>query len=311
MPDLLDLPDSSDPIAQPRFHRGVGHFTKLPRWAYNVARTRSRQSTLSVAEMTQIAISTLKQTISRLREGGFPSVQLYSETQARFWLNYMKVDQPSPSTHKEAWNFNRFGTRIAQGWFDVWKWEAYYSQELWDSVKGQTTPLEPDLDGTRKGEVQWAGGPDGGIEPQTEYRGFEPEVGSEEEISFLAAVAAKETKGVVDMSDLDYAIRSHILLGVMCAAFESAERERHLDDLKRGIVAAGRIEDETKAEQWIQKVLTLIELYVQKEDTQWPVTVEDRSELLRLILLENGQLFARWKLSPVSKEFNFELKARC
>ncbi|ERF73979.1 hypothetical protein EPUS_03793 [Endocarpon pusillum Z07020] len=291
MPDLLDLPDSSDPIAQPRFHRGVGHFTKLPRWAYNVARTRSRQSTLSVAEMTQIAISTLKQTISRLREGGFLSVQTYSETQARFWLEYMKVDQPSPLPTR------RHGTLT--------------DLELWDSVKGQTTLLEPDLDGTRKGEVQWAGGPDGGIEPQTEYRGFEPEVGSEEEIGFLAAVAAKETEGVVDMGYLDYTIRSHILLGVMRAAFESAEREQHLDDLKRGIAAAGRIEDETKAEQWIQKALTLIEPYVQKGDTQWPITVEDRSELLRLILLENGQLFARWKLSPISKEFNFELKARC
>ncbi|UQC84181.1 uncharacterized protein CLUP02_09677 [Colletotrichum lupini] len=71
LPDLQDLPDSSDPLAQPR-HKGNGHLTKLPRW---------------------IALATLEQTIARLRED-YGSVQPYSETQARFWLNYMNIGCP-------------------------------------------------------------------------------------------------------------------------------------------------------------------------------------------------------------------------
>jgi hypothetical protein len=54
----------------------------------------------------------------------------------------------------------------------------------------------------------------------------------------------------------------------------------------------------------------VMEPYVQRWDAQWPAAIEDRSGLLRHILMENGQLFARWKLSPLSKEFNFELKPR-
>lgn len=80
------------------------------------------------------------------------------------------------------------------------------------------------------------------------------------------------------------------------------------EDLKRWIVEAGRI-DESKAEQWIQEVLMVMEPYVQMWDV-WPAAAEDRSELLRHILMENAQLFPRCKLSFLSKEFNFELKPR-
>ncbi len=309
LPDLRDLSDSSDPPWQPRRHKGIGHFTRLPRWAHNVARTRRRQPTLPVATITQIALSTLQQIISRLREGGYPSVQPYSETQACFWLKYMRVNSPGPFA-KEIWDPNEFGLHIAQGGCDVWAWETHYSRKLWDSVEARIAPLEPDLDGTRKSEVIWCGWPDGGAGAEALWRGWEPEVGSEEEIAFLAAVAVKETEDVIDFSNLDYAVRSHMLLGVMRAAFESGARERHVEDLKRRIVEAGRIDDEGKAEQWIEKVLVVMEPYVQKWDAQWPAAVENRSGLLRHILMENGQLFARWKLSPLSKEFNFELKPR-
>ena len=192
----------------------------------------------------------------------------------------------------------------------MWAWEAHYSRKLWDSVEARIAPLEPNLDGTRKSEVHWCGWPDGGVGLQAWRRGWEPEVGSEEELGFLAAVAAKETESVIHVSNLDYAMRSHMLLGVMRAAFESAERKRHVEDLKRRIVEASRIDDESKAEQWIQQVLMVMEPYVRKWDAQWPAAVEDRSELLRHILMENGQLFARCKLSPLFKEFDFELKPR-
>ncbi|KAK1989349.1 hypothetical protein LZ30DRAFT_576271 [Colletotrichum cereale] len=301
LPNLEHLPDSSDPLAKPR-HKENGHLTKLPRWAHNVVRTRRRQPSLLIETVTQIALDTLRQTIACLRED-YPSVQPYSETQACFWLKYMKIDSPG-ELPKEACKPNEFGIFVAQGAFDMWAWEAYYSRERWEAV--DTSRLEPDLDGTRKSEVGWCGWPDGGVGEQAWSRGWEPEVGSEEEVAFLAAVAVKETEGV-DMGDLDYAIRSHILLGVMRAAFE-VEKGQQVEEFKQRMVAAGRI-DETRAEQWIREALMVMEPYVRKKD-EWPASEEDRGELLRRILVENGQLFARWKLSDSSKEFNFELKPR-
>lgn len=314
LPDLQDLPDSSDPLGRPRRQKGIGHLTKLPRWAHHVVGTRRRQPTLPVAAFTQIALSTLQQTTLRLRGGGYLSVGPYSETQACFWLKYMKIDSPGPfAKEQQGWIFDRFGVQVAQGAIDVWAWEAHYSRKLWDSVEARIAPLEPDLDGTRKSEVHWCGWPDGGVGVQAWWRGWEPELGSEEEIAFLAAVAVKETEAVIDVSNLDYAMRSHILLGVMRAAFETAaERKKHVENVKRGMVKAGRINDESKAEQWIQKALLVMEPFVlqKSENTQWPAAVEDRSELLRRILMANGQLFARWNLSPLAKEFSFELKPR-
>ncbi|KND90822.1 hypothetical protein TOPH_04586 [Tolypocladium ophioglossoides CBS 100239] len=303
-PDLQDLPDSSDPLGLPR-QKGIGHFIKLPRWARNVAQTHRRQPTLPVATITQIALSTLQQTISRLRKD-CPNVQPYSETQARFWLEHMELGSPRllPSV---AWKPNDFGICVAQGAFDTWAWEAYYSRERWESST-DAPYLEPDLDGTRESEVHWCGWPDGGLSMQAWWRRWEPEVGSEEEIAFLAAVAAKEMEGV-DASSLDSAMRSHLLLGVMCAAFEMERREEHVEDLKRRMVGASRIDDEGKAEQWIRQALMVMEPYVRRMDG-WPAAVEDRSELLRHILVENGQLFARYKLAPLPKEFSFELKPR-
>lgn len=301
LPDLQDLPDSSDPLAQPR-HKGNGHLTKLPRWAHNVVRTHRRQPTLPVETIIQIALDTLQQTIARLRKD-HPSVQPYSETQACFWLKYMTKNSPDKPS-KGAWNPNEFGIYVAQGGFDMWAWEVHYSRERWEAVDAPR--LEPDLEGTRKSEVDWCGWPDGGVGEQARNRGWEPEVGSEEEIAFLATIAVKETEGI-DMRNLDYKMRSHILLGVMRAAFE-AEKGQQVEELKRGMVDAGRI-DETRAGQWIREVLMVMEPYVHKRDGR-PASEEDESKLLWQILVENGQLFARWKLSDSSKEFNFELKPR-
>ncbi|KAJ0344634.1 hypothetical protein COL26b_009970 [Colletotrichum chrysophilum] len=301
LPDLQDLPDSSDPLAQPR-HKGIGHLTKLPRWAHNVVRTCRRQPSLPAETVTQIALDTLEKTILRLRED-YPSVQPYSETQARFWLKCMKIDSlREPS--KETWNPNDFGISVAQGAFDVWAWEAHYSRERWEAVDAPR--LEPDLDGTRESEVTWCGLPDGGVGEMARSRGWEPEVGSEEEVAFLAAVAVKETEGV-DMRDLNYGMRSHILLGLMGAAF-GAEKGQQVEEVKQRMVAGGRI-DANRVEQWIREALMVMEPYVRKKDG-WPASEQDRSEMLRQILVENGQLFARWSLSESSKEFNFELKPR-
>ncbi|KAL2878358.1 hypothetical protein SGCOL_006329 [Colletotrichum sp. CLE4] len=302
LPDLQDLPDSSYPLAQPR-HKGNGRLsTKLPRWAHNVVRTRRRQPSLSVETITQTALATLEQTIAHLREY-HPSVQPYSETQARFWLKYMKIDSPGEPS-KEAWTHNEFGISVAQGALDMWAWEAHYSRDRWEAVN--TAYLEPDLDGTRESEVNWCGWPDGGVGEQARSRGWEPEVGSVEEVAFLAAVAVKETEGV-SMRDLNYGMRSHILLGVMRTAFD-VEKAQGVEDLKQRQVATGR-NDEARAEQWIREALVVTEPHLRDKDG-WSAVEEHRGEVLRQILVENGQLFARWKLSDSSKEFNFELQPR-
>jgi hypothetical protein len=119
------------------------------------------------------------------------------------------------------------------------------------------------------------------------WRRWEAELRSEEEIPFLAAVAVKEKDGV-DVNNLDYSMRSHMLLGVMLAVFE-AEREKHVEDLKQRVVKASRV-DEGKVEQWVREVLMMIDSNVQKRSKRFSNAV-DQDELLQRIVLENGQLF--------------------
>ncbi|KAK8057481.1 hypothetical protein PG996_011418 [Apiospora saccharicola] len=319
LPNLRDLPDASDPLCQPRRKGGTGHLTKLPCWANNIIRTRRRQSTLPAATLAELALSTLRQTITRLRREHPGNVQPYSETQARFWLKHFNLDSPnnrSPSNSQEPWNPNQAGLEVAQGAIDVWAWEAYYSRERWEeaSLVDDAPFLVPDLDGTRPSEIWWCGWPDGaGVIMSARQRGWEPEFGSEEEIAFLAAVAAKETKGVQndDGGSLDYAMRSHILLAVMRAAElqTEAEMEHHVEELKWRITNAGRI-DASDAKPWVRQALMIMKPYVHKWRQGGYGAIEGQDELLRHILVENGQFFGRWKLSPTSKEFNFTLKPR-
>jgi hypothetical protein len=75
-------------------------------------------------------------------------------------------------------------------------WETHYSPERWHSAEARKIYLEPDLDGTREGEIMWCGMPDGGIGAYARWRGWEPELGSEEEVAFLAAVAGKKVESI-------------------------------------------------------------------------------------------------------------------
>ncbi len=135
----------------------------------------------------------------------------------------MSIDYSGPIDKKRKWKPNRFDQGVAQGGFDMWAWEAHYSRKLWDSMEARIAPLEPDLDGTRMSEVNWCGMPDGGVGWEAWNRGWQPEVGSEEEIEFLAAVAVKETESIEE-SNWDYTMRSHMLLGVMRAGFETERK---------------------------------------------------------------------------------------
>lgn len=139
--------------------------------------------------------------------------------------------------------------------------------------------------------------------------GWEGEVGSEEEVEFLAAVAMEETVGV-EVGELDFAVRSHVFLGVMRAAVGGGrEREVFLEELERGIVGKGRIR-EGRAGRWLREALGVVEPYVRMWEGAWPGAEEERGEVPRRILVENGQLFARWKVSPLLKELSFELGTR-
>ncbi|KAL4931019.1 uncharacterized protein BDV17DRAFT_297504 [Aspergillus undulatus] len=299
LPDLQDLPDSDSPLDLPRKRSHVGggpHATKLPRWAYNIACIYLRQPLLPLATLTDIALSTLEVTINRLR-GAHPSVRPYSETQARFWLEYMgaryfgaRTRSKAPS--RDAWDKNRFGILAAQGAYDIYKWEGKYSVQLWEA----------------SWERSGCGWPDGGVGAYTWWRGWEGELGGKEEIEFLAAVVVEETVGV-ELDKLDLAVRSHILLGVMRAAVKTGlEREDLLQKLETGTVQSGRIREE-RAGLWLREALGVMEPYVRIWEGVWP-DAEERGKMLRRILVENGQLFARWKASPHLKEISFVLGPR-
>ncbi|KAL4963820.1 uncharacterized protein BDV14DRAFT_190718 [Aspergillus stella-maris] len=318
LPNLQDLPDSDSPLSLPRnkqSHLGGGaHAMKLPRWAYNVARTYLRQHLLPLETLTDIALSTIEETITRLRQT-HPVVAPYSKTQACFWLEYMgrryfgnkrRSEAPSRATVIEE----RFGILTAQGMHDMYEWEGKYSAPLWEASweHGSEVVVEPDVEhGTWKSEVMWAGWPDGRVSAFAWWRGWEGELGIEEEMEFLDAVAVEEIEMVgveveMEMDKLDLAVRSHILLGVMRGAvLTGVERKDFLREIERGMVSSGRIEEE-RAGLWLREALGVMEPYVSIWDGVWP-DAKERRQMLRQILVENGQLFARWAPSPHLKEF--------
>ncbi|TPR07334.1 hypothetical protein CAN33_0027055 [Aspergillus niger] len=85
-------------------------------------------------------------------------------------------------------------------------------------------------------------------------------------------------------------------------------RERFLGELKRRMVQKGRTVNE-RAGKWTREALEIMEPYVREWQGMWP-GVEERGKMLRRILVENAQLFARWRLSPTSKQFTFALRPR-
>lgn len=246
----------------------------------------------------------------RRRHTANPSAPSYSESHARFWLDYFTPDTSPPSrvaevTPRQTEGPDRLGILVAQGLYDIHGLETEYLVQ----ISGGEGP-----DGDSQSEqVIWCGWPDGGIGVQAWWRGWEGEVGSEEEVEFLAAVAVEETLGLglqgIDMNELDLSIRSHILLAVMHATVKDRqERERFLGELKRRMVQEELI-DRERAGAWVREALEIMEPYVREWQGVWP-GVEERGKMLRRILVENGQLFARWRVSPASKEFTFEMGSR-
>lgn len=237
----------------------------------------------------------------------YPSAPPYSESHARFWLDYFTPD-PSPSalvkvTPRVAWVPNDFGISVAQGKYDIHGLEAEYLAQVSEGKVGEG-------DGESE-QVMWCGWPDGGIGGQALWRGWEEEVGSEEEVEFLAAVAVEETVGLeeIEIDELDLSIRSHILLAVMQAALKDRqEREGFLGELERRMVQRGRISKE-RAGIWVREALGIMEPYVRVWQGVWP-GAEERGKMLRRILVENAHLFARWRALSFSKQFTFELGPR-
>jgi hypothetical protein len=308
LPNIQDLTDTSKQLGGVGQRiTSTGHFTKLPRWAYTVTHTHYRQPTLPKATVKELALTTLQDTISRQRKD-CPDIQPYSETQTRFWLNKMRFESIDVRPHETFWLLkNLFGCRVASGSYDLHEWEAYYSRERWESTEAQVKAVEPDRDGTWKSDILWCDIARGG---EASMIGWAEELGGEEEIKFLAAVAAKEIEALPkgeagtsaeEMADavngdtatgLNYAIRSHMILGVLRAAFETKTyRARHLDDLKRQITSACRLDDEAVT-PWVEQVLEVVEPYAKRTR---PTDIPSWSRLLQLILEENGQLFGRWK----------------
>lgn len=92
-------------------------------------------------------------------------------------------------------------------------------------------------------------------------RGWEGEVGCEEEVGFLAAVAKEETVGV------------------------KAQVGEFLEELERGMVGTGTIE-EGRAGRWLREVLGVVEPYVRIWEGVWPATEVEKGEVLQRILVE-------------------------
>lgn len=190
----------------------------------------------------------------------------------------------------------------------MWEWERHYTPERWHAVS--VVALEPDLDGTARSELGWCGWPDGGAGSLAAQRGWVPELGSEEEVKFMAAVAAKETE-CCDMDALNYSVRSHILLAMLHLAFlPESQREEFGKKMRQGVLEKGRL-DETTMDEWIENVLGVIEPYT-LEQKVFPATNDGRTALLRRVLAENGQLFARggWQFGKrgPARGFKFDLK---
>lgn len=211
-------------------------------------------------------------------------------------------------TPRGAWGPNSFGISVAQGKYDIHGLEAEYLAQV---SGGEVTGGDGESE-----QVIWCGLPDGGVGVQAWWRGWVEEVGSEEEVEFLAAVAVEETVGLGlegieldELDELDLSIRSHILLAVMQAAVKDGQgRKLFLGELERRIVQTGRIGKE-RAGRWVREALGIMEPYVNVWQGVWP-GAEEMGEMLRRILVENAQLFARWRVSPLSKQFTFELGPR-
>jgi hypothetical protein len=335
MPDLQDLPDSSSPLCLPRDNPVSEHVLKLPRWAYTVGRTRHRQPLIPFDAITRIALRTLDAVLTRLH-AAYPSTPPFSESHAHFWLDeYYKPplaeskqealptnantqlegkgkkisSSPSPTSdlsprkdNREAWGPHHFGLNVASGLYDIHSLEAQYLAQV---SSGKVVEPEPS-----KPVFFWCGIPDGGTASQALQRGWQEEIGSEEEVEFLAAVAMEETAGLeagaIKMDDLYCSIRSHILLAVMQATLvkNMQEREHFLGELERRMAQKGRIGEE-RAGRWVREALGVMVPYVSVWQGEWPDT-EERGEMLRRILVENPLLFARWKLSPVTRQFAFD-----
>jgi hypothetical protein len=202
-------------------------------------------------------------------------------------------------------SISAFTIYIAQGKYDIQGLEAEYLAQV---SGGEVTEGD-----SQSEQVIWCGLPEGGIGEQAWWRGWEEEVGIEEEVQFLAAVVVEETVGLglqgIEVNELDLSIRSHILLAVMQAAVKDRqERERFLGELERRMVQKGRIGEE-RAGRWARAALGFMEPYVREWQGVWP-GAEEWGKMLRRILVENAQLFARWRVSPVSKQFTFELGPR-
>ena len=76
------------------------------------------------------------------------------------------------------------------------------------------------------------------------------------------------------------------------------------------MVQKGRIGEE-RAGRWVREALEIMVPYVRVWQGKWP-GAEKRGEVLRQILVENPLLFARWKLSPVLRQFAFDdAKVEC
>lgn len=308
LPDLRDLPDLywyRDHLSESEA-RVAGPLTKLLYWANNVNATYWRQPILSREKMIEIALATLEQTIEKQRSDHH-NLEPFSVTQARYWLKRMGLyDDRARCGEQSIFSLYPISEEIADDWVDVLGWKHSYTSETWHSKEARTTFIETDVKGYQRSLYT---GPNPRAEISQPHgldfaRGWTPEIGSEEEILFLATVAYEELAHYPDPADLDLKRRSHILMAILCVALgrDSKDEEIALASVKRRIIAAGRLDDEEAAELWVLQVMLILRPYVcgfqiglSTGSASVRQKAEGRRQLLRQILIDNGQLFGRYK----------------
>lgn len=113
----------------------------------------------------------------------------------------------------------------------------------------------------------------------------------------MAGIAVKEIEELLANATRtpDCAIRSHILLGTLRAAFEvDVEREESIARLSKAVVEAGRLDDEAAAGEWIRRALKIAEKYALELGNVRSASAEVWPGVFKKPLEENGQLFWQW-----------------
>jgi hypothetical protein len=293
LPNLQDLPENctefdkqQDP-AKPR--RLSSLEVKLPRFAFRAVKTYLTND-ISRVWVVERALSVLQQTTVRSRTES-RRIEVYSETQAYFWVMYMH--SILSKFEKSDLTGLQFVHLVAKGLVDVSAWRKHYSESRWVSLEARISFQQPDLQPLHfetkaisseliTDEVKKA----------TQKRGLIAEIPSDEELVFALVIAMRQVHDVT-MDELNFSLHSHVVLWLLCrlAVFEhrniqpgSVEFENILMELR----AKGRL-----SQDYVYALALAVCNARPDPLSEWPKRsekIEERNEMFRHFLVEHRDL---------------------